>query len=47
MLNSSVERPAWTQYDWGAYNHRHSPGKIKKDYYRKSKNKRRQKINEK
>lgn len=41
MLNSSVERPAWVQYDWKAYNHKHSPGKIKKDYYKK-KSKRRQ-----
>jgi len=34
--NESLNRPAWTQYDWYAYNHRHTLKGVDKDYFIKS-----------
>ena len=34
-LGSSLERPAWLQYDLDAFNHKFAYGKIKIDYYKK------------
>lgn len=36
-FKSAIERPAWTSEDWEAYNHKHSLGKIKLNYYVKTK----------
>lgn len=32
-FSSSVNRPAWVQYDWGAYNHKYTSKKIYVNYY--------------
>ena len=35
QFNTSLNRPAWLQEDWEAYNHKFFQGKIKIDYYKK------------
>jgi len=41
QLSQSLNRPAWIQYDLGAFNHKYINGKVIKNYFKKIKGDRR------